>query len=146
MMKKQIDINTIPAEKLQFAQEGVKLADKKLQTKPRGYFKDAWIRFKKNKSSVVAVCIIAFLILYAIVAPLLTPYTLDDRDNRYLNRPGYVYGSEWLGDGCKQTEIGECDNQIVYVAVYDESSGKRVDVTGSYEILCYYGTLTVTMP
>lgn len=46
----------------------------------------------------------------------------------------------------KQTEIGECDNQIVYVAVYDESSGKRVDVTGSYEILCYYGTLTVTMP
>ena len=107
MMKKQIDINTIPAEKLQFAQEGVKLADKKLQTKPRGYFKDAWIRFKKNKSSVVAVCIIAFLILYAIVAPLLTPYTLDDRDNRYLNRPGYVYGSEWLGNGCKQIEIGE---------------------------------------
>ena len=45
-----------------------------------------------------------------------------------------------------QTSVGECDNEIVHVAIFDTSGGNRVDVTNSYQIECYYGTLTVTMP
>ena len=41
----------IPAEKFAFAQMDTEIRDTKLQTKSRGYFADAMIRFKKNKSS-----------------------------------------------------------------------------------------------
>ena len=46
----------------------------------------------------------------------------------------------------QQISVGECDNQIVYVEIFDTASGQKVDVTGSYQIECYYGTLSVTMP
>ena len=42
----------------EFAQKDAVIHDKKLATKPRGYFADAMLRFKKNKSSVVAAIII----------------------------------------------------------------------------------------
>lgn len=83
MIENNFDKYSFPKDKFQFARSGVKLHDAKLQTKPRGYFKDAWIRFKKNKSSVVAAIIIIFLVLYAIVAPIISPYTMDDKEARY---------------------------------------------------------------
>ncbi len=60
----------IPKEKFAFANVGEKLSDKKFDTKPIGYFKDAWIRFRKNKASVVAAVIILAIVLYAIFVPL----------------------------------------------------------------------------
>ena len=46
--------------------------------------------------------------------------------------------------GGAQTQIGECENEIVYALIYyDTSDGKQVDVTRNYEIACYYGTLSV---
>lgn len=43
--------------------------DEEFKTKPIGYYKDAWIRFKKNKASVVASIIMLFLVFMAIVGP-----------------------------------------------------------------------------
>ncbi|MGN0989634.1 MAG: ABC transporter permease [Eubacteriales bacterium] len=80
----------IPQEKFAFAQLDAVIHDKKFDTKSRGYFADAFIRFKKNKSSVVAACIIAFLILFAIVSPIISPYTINDKDDRYANFAPYV--------------------------------------------------------
>ena len=80
----------IPQEKFRFAQLDADLHDKKLQTKSRGYFADAFLRFKKNKSSVVAAIIIACLVLFAIVSPILSPYTIKDKDTVYTNRPPYI--------------------------------------------------------
>ena len=54
----------IPAEQFEFQQLNAELHDQKLETKSRGYFADAMIRFKKNKSSVVAAWIILFLVMY----------------------------------------------------------------------------------
>lgn len=73
----------IPKEKFELASHGEKIYDKKLDTKPIGYFMDAWIRFRKNKSSVAAACIILFLVIFAIVVPLFSPYTVTDRDGYY---------------------------------------------------------------
>ena len=42
----------IPVEKLQLAKRDGRIHDKKLETKPVGYFRDAFRRFCKNKSSV----------------------------------------------------------------------------------------------
>lgn len=84
------NFENIPREKFEFAQLGANLHDTKLKTKSRGYFADAFLRFKKNKSSVVAACIIAFLILFAIVSPIISPYTINDTDTIYANTPPFI--------------------------------------------------------
>ncbi len=63
----------IKDERFTFAQENTLLHDEKLKSKPRGYFKDAFIRFSKNKASVVASIIIGIIVLFAVVVPLATP-------------------------------------------------------------------------
>ena len=73
----------IPKEKFEFAQLNDTLHDKKLETKSRGYFADALLRFKKNKSSIAAAYIILFLILFAIFAPIISPYSVYDTDTTY---------------------------------------------------------------
>lgn len=60
----------IPKEKFEFADRTDISHDKKFDTKPIGYFKDAWLRFCKNKASVVAAIIIIVIILYALITPL----------------------------------------------------------------------------
>ena len=59
------------------------LHDGKLQTKPVTYFKDAMHRFAKNKGSIVAAIIIGLLILFAIVVPLFSKYTVSYYDTYY---------------------------------------------------------------
>ena len=65
-----MEFERIPKEKFEFAQLDKNIHDKKLETKTRGFFADAMIRFKKNKSSVVAAYILLFLIIFAFVSPL----------------------------------------------------------------------------
>ena len=63
----------ISAEKFVFHSSGDNLHDKKLDTKPVTYFRDALNRFARNKASLVATVIIVFLVLFAIIGPWLTP-------------------------------------------------------------------------
>ena len=74
----------------EFVQSGVSLHDEKLKTKSRSYLADAFIRFRKNKSSVVAACIIGVLILFSIFAPIISPYTVYDKDDVYQNFPPFI--------------------------------------------------------
>ena len=64
------ELKNIPKEKFEFADRSDISHDKKFDTKPIGYFKDAWLRFCKNKASVVAAVIIIVIILYALITPL----------------------------------------------------------------------------
>lgn len=89
----------IAKEMLQFANEGKYLHDEKLKTKSRSYLADAFRRFQKNKSSVVAACIIAFLILFAILAPIISPYKIEQKNDVYKNFPPYVPGIAEKGWG-----------------------------------------------
>ena len=77
------NIENIPADKFRFAQTGDRIHDAKFETKPIGYFKDAWLRFKKNKASIVAACIILFIVLFAIFAPFFSQYKISDADGVY---------------------------------------------------------------
>ena len=95
----------IPAEKFEFAQKDKKIYDKRLETKPIGYFMDAWLRFRKNKSAVVAFVLIMLLVVFAVVVPFLSRYTVNFRDPYYkmvlprlpiLERSGF-----W--DGCSDS-------------------------------------------
>ncbi|WP_312369840.1 ABC transporter permease [Lachnoclostridium sp.] len=82
-MKKQFDMDNIPSEKFEFAQIEDVIHDEKLKTKPIGYFKDAWLRFKKNRASLVATFIIICVILYALIVPFIANYKLGDKEGIY---------------------------------------------------------------
>ena len=58
-------------------QENVEIKDKKLETKPTTFFKDALRRFAKNRASVVAAFILGILILLAIFVPIFCPYEIS---------------------------------------------------------------------
>ena len=108
---KSVKYVKIPAEKFAFVPMEGRTHDKKLETKPIGYFKDAFIRFAKNKSSVVAAIIILILVLYAIIVPMTcqNDYTLSLTDTMYLNYaklPPKIKGLEWLGfDGTSKKTV-----------------------------------------
>ena len=79
----------IPQEKFQFVQKDSVILDKKLETKARGYFADALLRFRKNKSSVAAAWILLFLVLFAIIAPIVSPYDVSTKDEMFVNTPAF---------------------------------------------------------
>lgn len=75
-------------EKFTFVQKDKNIKDVKFETKPVGYFKDAWYRFSRNKGSVVAACIIVFLILFAIIVPIFSRFSVSTADGYYKYMPG----------------------------------------------------------
>ncbi|NLZ89375.1 MAG: ABC transporter permease [Clostridiales bacterium] len=77
------DPANIPQEKFSFAQIDERLFDKKFETKPIGYFRDAWLRFKRNKGSVVAAIIILLIVLYGLLVPFFSLYQVSDSDGKY---------------------------------------------------------------
>ena len=87
MAEKNFDYMNIPEEKFRLVQEGEKLSDKKFSDKPIGYFKDAWIRFRRNRASVIATVIILFIVLFALLTPLLnTRYDATFMDAFYAKK------------------------------------------------------------
>ena len=65
-------------ENFELVNEDVKIFDQKFDTKPTTYFKDAFKRFCKNKSSVAGAIILGILILLAIFVPMLSTYNIED--------------------------------------------------------------------
>ena len=82
-MAKELNINSIPKEKLVFANTGERLKDQKFDDKPIGYFKDAWRRFCKNKASIVAAIIILMIVLFAVIFPFFDKGTGTEIDTYY---------------------------------------------------------------
>jgi oligopeptide transport system permease protein len=74
---------SVPKEKLVFVQQDETIHDSSFQTKEVGYFGDAWSRFKKNKSSVVAAVIIVVLILFASLTPIFCTYSMSFTESYY---------------------------------------------------------------
>ena len=104
----------IPASAFEFVPMEGREHDKKLESKPVGYFRDAFNRFCKNKSSVVAACIIILLVLYAIIVPAFceTTYSRALTDTNYLNYTKLPPKWEALGiDGCSDVTINEATYQ-----------------------------------
>lgn len=115
--------NRIPKEKFEFAQNADVSHDKKLDTKPVGYFKDAFRRFCKNKMSVVAAFIILFLVLFALFSPVISSYSLMDKDPYYTNKlpinQSFVGTGFW--DGTETRSVSEA--QYNYLRGIGEETG-----------------------
>lgn len=102
-------IKSIPKEKFQFASAGDMTHDKGLDTKPRSYMRDAFSRFCKNKGSIVGAVIIIILLLYSLIAPLISCYSVSYSDSYYKYT---LPKSEWFAntdfwDGCSNKNLNE---------------------------------------
>ena len=121
--------NNIPKEKFSFVHAGDRIADKKLDDKPISYFKDAWIRFRKSKASVIAAVIIIVIVLYSLMAPLLIPHDPTFMCSNYAKKPGRV---TWLRDiGIATGGVKKNTNEATYIklrgiAVAAEYDGETV--------------------
>lgn len=144
-----MNFENIPAEKFRFVQENEKLHDKKLETKARSFFQDAMLRFSKNKSSVVAAWILLFLIIYAIVAPIISPYDVrKDQDARYKNFPAYIPSIAAKGWGIMDgTTVHDSQNDMAvkyWNGIAKETGLNPVVATvGTHEVEVLYRGQTV---
>lgn len=108
----------IPAEKFRFVGDEGRLHDQKFETKQISYFRDAFNRFCRNKSSVTAAIIIICLVLYAILIPLTceTNYSKSLTDTTYLQYtkllPKNQLFADWgwgFWDGAEEQTLGEAN-------------------------------------
>ena len=141
-MMKNNNIPEIPAEKFQFIGVDAKLHDQKFETKQISYFRDAFRRFCKNTSSVVAAIIIIVLVLYAIFVPVFceTNYSLSLTDTTYLSYTKLLPRNQLFvkmglpfWDGGSKTTLGEANY------IYTKAIGVE---TGFENITKEYGTTT----
>lgn len=96
-----------------------KIFDKKLDTKPTSFFKDAMRRFKKNKSSVVGAYIIGALLVLSVIVPLLSPYDLSTRPYQK-ELPAKIFNSGFgFMDGTKDysNQVYDYVNETVIASV-----------------------------
>jgi ABC-type dipeptide/oligopeptide/nickel transport system permease subunit len=61
-------------EMFDYTKKAEDLHDTEIKGKPRTFFKDAMIRFTKNKSSIVASVILGLMVALALILPLAIPY------------------------------------------------------------------------
>lgn len=141
----------IGKEQFELVAQGERIHDKRLNTKPIGYFGDAFIRFRKNKSSVVAFGIICVLVLFAIFAPMLSQYTVNDRDGYYaavlpknalLSRIGIWDGTKWRSDSQGGFDyydsIGKESGMSAVVGEARKSVSSDGSAVYSYKVDTYY--------
>ena len=133
----------ISSEKFVFRSQGERLHDKKLETKPISYMRDAMNRFAKNKASIVATFIIGILILFAVVGPLLTPYTVAYADNNYSlvkpkNELFYNLGIHFWDGGVEKDKINEID-YLMYRAIEEEIGRPVIMGDAEREEYVYFG-------
>ncbi|MDE7440193.1 MAG: ABC transporter permease [Clostridia bacterium] len=124
----------IPKEKFQFAKKGDLSHDTKLDTKPVSYFHDAFRRFCKNKGAVVAAIIIIFLILFALIAPFCTEYTVKYYDSQFTTTAPKckLFANTSFWDGCVEEET----DYIYFIEKYaiGKETGHLVVKNNKYEI------------
>ncbi len=73
----KVENTQISKSDFKFVQMDEKIHDVKFETKPTTFFKDAFRRFRKNRSSVTAGIIIGILITMAVIVPLASQSNID---------------------------------------------------------------------
>ena len=131
MEEKEILKENIPAEKFAFVNSDANIHDQAFDTKPIGYFKDAFRRFRKNKGSVIAGIIILLLVLFAIIVPFISsPVAQNERVSYYAKMgPRTTWGYRIGMNGSTNKDYNEnllMKNLAIGVAAeyrYDEKTG-----------------------
>ena len=100
-----------------FVQKDKEIKDVKLESKPTTFFKDAMIRFRKNKSSVVGGVIIGILTLLAIVVPFVVSQDIDTTYPYQALLPSKLFPSGtgfWDGTTLMENKPYDANNELPY--------------------------------
>jgi ABC-type dipeptide/oligopeptide/nickel transport system permease subunit len=113
-------MNSINKDKFKLVQKDQKIFDEKLKTKSIGYFKDASIRFGRNKANVIASMILLILVLLAVFVPVLSTKNFVKLESQLAHLPPRIPGLSFLGiaDGSKQF-----NDQVVGLDLKDDKTG-----------------------
>ena len=90
-----------------FVQRDRRITDTKLETKRIGYFGDVWMRFKRDRSAVVASVLILILLLFSIFVPLISYTDVGFREENFafmLPRLSIFKGTGFW-DGTSKVEV-----------------------------------------
>ena len=129
-INKNKDLLDLPSEKFSFANTNKVLHDKELVTKPISYFRDAWNRFKKNKGSIVASIVIIIIVLYAIIVPIFSQYSISYEDPYFSATKPKIQLFEKLGwnfmDGTAKAENQNVETFLKYYSMGVETGHNAV--------------------
>lgn len=148
MEKKYYDANgvefTPTEESFKLVQSNTRIHDKKFETKPTTFAKDAFKRFCKNKSSVVAAVIIALLMLCSIALPILIPHDISQpileqsllRPKLFETGTGFWDGTEEyhdiIYDRDAETPVGFEKNGVYKVLEFKDGTYINLPNAGAY--------------
>ena len=130
------NFNNIPVEKFRFASRNDLYHDSKFETKPVSYFQGAFQRFSKNKGAVVGGVVIAFLVLFALIAPLFTPFkpAYYDMVYAYVTPKCNLFANNGIDfwDGGKQKDT----NYVGYIkdVALAAETGREIIKNGEYTV------------
>ncbi|MBQ7624323.1 MAG: ABC transporter permease subunit [Clostridia bacterium] len=116
------EYQNISPEKFKLVQLDETISDTKFKGKPIGFFKDATIRFAKNKGSLVAFIVIIIMIILSIFGPSFNKYGFNDQNGAYKNLPPRIVGIEKLGflDGSRWLTSRKLDSVMSDTEKYPE--------------------------
>ena len=104
-----MNYDSIPKEKFVFVHRKNSFAPSPVYTKSKGYVHDALGRFVKNRGSLVCFFIILLLIVYALLGPVVSRYSISDRDGyySYANPKSKIFSALGFWDGTQKLEVNE---------------------------------------
>ncbi len=107
---KKISMEKIPSEMFKNVSEE-KIFDQNIEGEAISFFKDAYLRFKKNKAAIGAAWIILIIVFMAIFAPMMSPYHFREQHTNFGTLPPRIPGLEKIGiaDGCTTMDLFEAD-------------------------------------
>jgi len=79
-----------------FMIEGADASDSELiGRKHMSYWADAWLRLRKNKLAIIAICVLALLVVMVIAGPALSGYNFEETDTK--NKFAAPSAEHWFG-------------------------------------------------
>ena len=81
------ELEQLPETAFERVQEGIDLHDEVPKTKSVGFYRDALMRLKQSRVSVISFWIILIIILCAIFVPMFTGYTYTQQNVKAKNLP-----------------------------------------------------------
>ena len=109
----------IPKEKFEYVHFDEKIHDEAIKGEAIGFFKDAMIRFRKNKAALVSFVIIAILAIMAIIGPSIGKFTYDEQNVKMTNMtPRISWANSDFFSGVKKKEIRETSIEEKYADSY----------------------------
>ena len=119
--------------------------------KPLSYYKDAWLRFKRNKMSVIATIILSIILFFTIFGPYMKKYDLVETNRKFalkfqelpakipvVEKLGIFAGRKTLYNRNKAfiDSLNAYDDTIV-VKIIREYDGKADIVVDYYKYIAY---------